>query len=176
MKWRKNEERYPLAKDDAERLEVVKMMHELLAEARTVKQILPRLKERFPNQKLSRATVYRMHDECKQIYGNRKIDAEYYRGLLVDWQLEALQFAKKKQDLKEWNNAIKNLIKIIGVDRDIQDLPDFEKYMNQVFVMNVTVNNEKMPIDLNNADKIDPTVKDALLNAEDVEFEEFIDK
>lgn len=172
MRHRKNEQQYPLEQSDQERLEVIKFLHELLGEARTIKQIIPRLKEKFPNQRLSKATVYRMHDECMQVYGNRKVDSEYYRGFVLDWTLELLQTARKKQDLKAWDAAIKNLIKLLGLDRESLELPDFEKYMNQVFVMNVTVNDKKVPIDLNQAEKFGADLKDLLLDADDIDFDD----
>lgn len=172
MRYRKNDIMYPLAEADKERLDVIKYFHELLGDARTVKQIIPRLKEKFPAMKLSKTTVYRMHDECMQVYGNRKVDSEYYRGFVLDWTLELLQVAKKRGDLKAWDSAIKRLIEILRLNTDTMDLPDFEKYMNQVFVMNVTVNNNKIPIDLNQAEKFGPDLKNLLLEADDIDFDD----
>ena len=57
----------------------------------------------------------------------RKAEKEGLRWILYELGLWVLRKAKKDNNLKQYNAAMANLIKITGVDKEDVELPDFEK-------------------------------------------------
>ena len=168
--------RYPLSDEDQERLAVVNFVHELRENIRTRAQIVNAVKLRFPALAKSRNAIYSIITECEEIYGKQKVDTEYFRGIILDLQLKTIQKAQIQNDQRAVNDGIKNLIKILGLDKDSTDIPPFEQYANQVFIMNVQVNGDVIPVVLSLADKLDEETKQTLLDAQDISFEEITKK
>lgn len=119
---------------------------------------------------ISEITAIRDIQSAIKLFGEiSRADKEGMRHLLIIKAEKAYAMAKKDKDVKGMNDAIKNLIKITGVEREDPDLPDFSKLEqhNYIIIMpdDQRANLEKMikapgSIDLN--------------NAEDAEYEELL--
>ena len=66
-----------------------------------------------------KSTAYKLINDAMYVYNSsHKLQKEYWRNLLLDMQYAELIRCKDKGDSKGFNMAMKNLIEIVGLNRD----------------------------------------------------------
>lgn len=148
-----------LSEKQLELYERIKTAWSMLVKGDTRKRIAKTLCELY---EVSEITAIRDMQAAVKLFGEiSKADKEGMRHLLIIKAEKAYSMAKKDKDVKGMNDAIKNLIKITGVEREDPDLPDFTKLEQHNYIIIMPdaqrINLEKMikapgSIDLNNTE------------------------
>lgn len=94
----------------------------------TIQDTVPMMMVKFP--KLSQSQAYRDCAFAQKLFGNIfASNKEGLRHMLTEWAKEVIQLARAKNppDLKEINNALRNIAVINGLDKEDPDKIDFSK-------------------------------------------------
>ena len=121
---------------------------------------------------MSEATAYRRIREAIQLHGDlKKADKEGRRYIIYEWTVFTFNEAAKQGDTREMNRSIDNMIKLLGLDKENGELPDFEKLQaNPV----IAVLPESMSEMLLKALGKGPVSFNQPMDAEDAEYDEII--
>jgi hypothetical protein len=77
---------------------------------------------------VSRAAAYRDIAAAQRFFGSmQRSEKDYWRVLIREMILETRRLAFAKNDLKAMNAAEANLIRVMGLDKDDPEMPDFSK-------------------------------------------------
>lgn len=105
--------------------------YSLLCEYHSFQQAIPVLQKRFG---LSRSQAYRDVKDAVTLFGNvLKSDKEGLRYIIYEYALKTFQFAAEMKDFKSMNMAVSNMIKLLGLDKEDPDLPDFTRLQPNVY-------------------------------------------
>lgn len=121
---------------------------------------------------LSEATAYRRIREAISLYGDiKKADKEGRRWIIYEWTVYTFNEAATAKDYREMNRAVKNMITLLGLDKEDADTPDFEKLQaSQV----IAVLPEQMTDILLKALGKGPVSFNIPMDAEEAEYDEII--
>lgn len=100
-----------------------------------------------------KSTAYKIINDALYVYNSAsKIQKEYWRNVMLDMQMAEVIRCKNERDSKGFNAGMKNLIEIIGLNRDDNKLTA-EMLQQHTIVFNISLNGgaEKYEI---NQDKI----------------------
>lgn len=98
-------------------------------------QIVKIIQKKF---EISPATAYRSIGETKRVFASiSRNDKEYYRRVAIEWSLDALRMAQEAKDLKGFNAALRNFYVITGLNKEVVDMPDFEKLVQHNYQINL---------------------------------------
>lgn len=101
-------------------------------------QIVKIIQKKF---EISQATAYRSVAETKRVFSSiSRNDKEYYRRVGTEWCFDALRMAQEMKDLKGFNGALRNFYVITGLNKEIVDMPDFEKLAQHNYEINLPKN------------------------------------
>jgi len=142
----------------------------LLTNYHSIQQAIPVLQEQFG---YSESSAYRDINNAIKLFGNvLKSDKEGHRYIVYEFAVKTFQLAAKNGDHKSMAAATNNMIKLLGLDRDNPDAPDFSKLQPPPIVM-IYEDQEKARIDAARAKgKVDLTEFYLNENTIDVEHEE----
>lgn len=97
----------------------------MLCNFHSIQQAVPLLASKFD---ISDATVYRDISSAVKLFGDvLKASKDGYRWIVYEYCVKTFQLAAKHGDHKAMNMANSNMIKVLGLDRDDPDTPDFTK-------------------------------------------------
>jgi hypothetical protein len=87
------------------------------------------------NYKISIDTAYRDIRNAISLFGDvRNTEKEGRRHILYEWCVRTWQMAADKGDHKSMNRALENMIKLMGLDKDAGDAPNFEELQPSMVV------------------------------------------
>lgn len=76
----------------------------------------------------SRSTAKVDIRDAKQLFGSlSQPQKKYDRMLFADWQIRMMQMAEHNQDMESFNAGMRNLIKILGFDKEDVEKPNYEE-------------------------------------------------
>lgn len=105
----------------------------MLASAKPNSEIIEVLSEDFD---ISGGQAFRDVKDAIALYGDlRKAEKEGLRYIIYDMALHSYNTAKKDANVKGMNAAINNMTKLLGLDREEPDLPDFEKLEPSTYII-----------------------------------------
>ncbi|HQU52018.1 MAG TPA: hypothetical protein PK643_03350 [Saprospiraceae bacterium] len=94
-------------------------------------QCVPYLMKEFD---ISEVQAYRDIKDATKLFGNvLKSDKEGHRYIIYEYAIKTYQMAADKGDHKAMAASVANMIKLLGLDRDDPDLPDFAKLQPNVY-------------------------------------------
>lgn len=97
----------------------------LLCSYHSVQQAIPVHRSTF---KISEGQAYRDFKEALRLFGDvMKTEKEGLRQVVYEYAIKTFQLAAKNGDYKAMNQAVNNMMKLQGLDREDPDLPDFAK-------------------------------------------------
>lgn len=104
----------------------------MLCNFHSIQQAVPLLSNQFD---ISDATVYRDISNAVKLFGDvLKSSKDGYRWIVYEYCVKTFQLAAKHGDHKAMNMANSNMIKVLGLDRDDPDTPDFSKLQPSMVV------------------------------------------
>ena len=79
--------------------------------------------------------AYQDVTDATDLFGDvSKATKEGIRNILYEYAVKAYQLAVNNKDVQGMNNAVKNLIKISGVDKEDADMPDFKRLEPSIYI------------------------------------------
>jgi|LSQX01.2.fsa_nt_gb hypothetical protein len=119
---RKFKDDKPLSQMDLKIIDRWKAAHNLMVNEFMVGQDLEQaLQDKYPDLSI-RTIRYDIANARKFFITEEMIDKDFWRGMLLRWQLKGLHLCFKNDDTKEFNTGIRNLYLILGLhkrDRNI---------------------------------------------------------
>jgi hypothetical protein len=154
------------------RIERMELADNLLRKYHTKPEVANMLINRY---NVSRATAYRDLDDSQQLFNiSNDFSKQYWRSVLVDWVIDNMKLARRKDNFREVNSAQKNLMALLGLDKD--DKENIDPALLQQHIYQIGLPAEAMQflqmmlqggaIDLNKVRE-----KQLKLNTEDTEAE-----
>lgn len=117
------------------------------------------------NYDISEPQAWRDIRDATRIFGEvEKADKEGMRHIILMKAEQTYLLAEKNKDVKGMNEAIKNMVKITGLEREDPDLPDFAKLEQHNYIIMLppeqqaalkTMLTQPGSVDLNTADEIE---------------------
>lgn len=120
--------------------------------------------------KVSTRTAYLYLQYAKELYGDvleGKKEAE--RAIVYNYAVEAFKLAMAKGKPEAMSSAVSNMVKILGLDRDTQDAPDFKDIQPPTISVALPEETQKSLLKLVNAGVVD---LNKMMPVEDAEYEE----
>lgn len=103
----------------------------MLCNYHSIQQAIPLLISQF---KISEAQAYRDIRNAIQLFGDViSSSKEGHRYVIYEYAVKTFQLAAKNGDHKAMSQAVSNMIKLLGLDRDDPDIPEFEKLKPNVY-------------------------------------------
>jgi hypothetical protein len=107
----------------------------LLCSYHSIQQAIPVHRKTFD---VSEGQAYRDMKEALQLFGDvMKTEKEGYRQVVYEYAIKTFQLAAKNGDYKAMNQAVTNMMKLQGLDREDPDLPDFEKMKPSINIITI---------------------------------------
>lgn len=170
--WITNEGSIELTPHDEEVWERISLLRSLFTKrAFSVQDALPYWQKTFPH--LSVPTFYRDVRDCLKLFGDIfRSQKEGQRYMMYELGMRIFQAAAKEGDHRAMASAHNNMIRLLGLDRDDPDMPDFSKLQPSLIVTLLPKGME---------DKIDQLLAGGVVNmndlpgptpTEDAEYEE----
>lgn len=120
-----------LTEKEAEIHARLKAAHALLCNYHSIEQALPIHRAEFG---VSEPTAYRDFKDALRLFGDiKKSEKEGYRYILYEMMMKTFQLAAKNGDYKTMSDTTGKMAKLMGLDRDEPDMPDFEKLEPNVY-------------------------------------------
>lgn len=133
MYYRGQIEEKEMTENERKYLFAMRCAYGMLIEALPNPQIVGAL---IKDHKFSQASAYRLIASAQQVYGNLKqADKDFARFQAIEMAKYAWSLAKRREDMKGLNQALKNFILATGIDKLDPDLPDFEKLAPSINVL-----------------------------------------
>jgi hypothetical protein len=108
----------------------------LLCNYHSVQQAVPVLKKQF---NISEGQAYRDINSAIRLFGNvLKSDKEGHRYIVYELAMKTYQVAAKNGDYKAMAASVQNMIKLLGLDREDPDLPDFGRMKPSINIITVS--------------------------------------
>lgn len=103
----------------------------LLCNYHSIQQAVPLLVKQF---NISETTAYRDISSSIRLFGNiLRSDKEGHRYIVYEYAIKTYQLAAKNGDYKAMAQSVNNMIKLLGLDKENLDLPDFTKLKQGVY-------------------------------------------
>jgi hypothetical protein len=126
-----SDRRVELSEKEEEIRQRLMAAHALLVEYHSIERGIPVHKARFG---VSDATAYRDFKDALRLFGDvKRSEKEGYRYILWEWSAKTFELAKNGGDYKTMSDIIGKMSKLMGLDRDEPDMPDFEKLQPNVY-------------------------------------------
>lgn len=94
---------------------------------------------------LSESQAFRDIRNAQEIYGDAtKSNREAYRSIVLEMAMKCFQLAASKGDLSEMNRSVLTITKILGLDRDHPNLPDFSQMFGNTIMVDLEDQQKKM--------------------------------
>ena len=137
-------------------------------------EIVSRMKGLFG---IAENQAFRDIRESIKVFGDAsRPEKEGIRMVVLEWAKDIYQNARAEKDWKEANASIRNIINLMGLDRDDPDMPDFDKISGGVHPLVLDEPVRKLLLNLLEAGSVDITslLKQATKasNIEDIGYEE----
>jgi hypothetical protein len=123
-----------------------------------------------------KSTAYKIIHDTLYVYNSvNRISKQYWRDVLLDMQYQEVLRCKEKGDSKGFNAGIKNLIEIVGLNRDDQKLTA-DMLQQHSIVFNISLNQGAESYEINAAKMMKLSAEERLnivraVEAETIEFD-----
>lgn len=105
----------------------------LLSSYRSIQQAIPILMNQYA---YSEASAYRDINNALKLFGNvLEKNKEGIRQIVYEYAVNTYQLAAANNDYKAMSLALDKMIKVIGLDKDETELPDFEKIQPSIVLV-----------------------------------------
>jgi hypothetical protein len=157
---------YPLTDKEKEQLERWIKVDQLIRAGRPSQTIVGILMNKEFGFGVSRATAYNDIADTKMFFGTfYRIDKDYWRDVIKDWTVDEIFKAKRMNDSKAVAMHTRNLIDMMGLNKDASAEFDPEMYQGNTYQLTISIGDQNFTMDMDNIGKLPTAQLESLVQA-----------
>lgn len=159
----RNPELYPLTPKEVEQLERWNMVDQLIRAGRPTRTIVGILQKDYL---VSRATAYNDICDAKNFFGSfYRVDKDYWRDVVKDWVSDEIMKAKRLNDSKAVAMLTRNLIDLLGLNKEIGSEFDPEKFEAHTYQLQIVIGEQNFNLNMDKLNELPAAQLETLILA-----------